>query len=244
VKKDLSFLMAYLRASAYAHDLAAVSAPKPVITISRQMGALGTTIGEKTAEYLTQGAKGSQPWIVVDKDLTRRVMEDHHLSEEICGFLSEEQAESARERVQHLLGMKPAKWTAVEKMAQTMMNLAQIGNVIFIGRAGNIVTENLPQARHIRLVGAPDQRVKRTMEARNLSRGEAESLVRKTDYDRAHFVSNYFRASIEDPRRYHLVINTDRVSVEKAVALIVQLLPAPFSTNGNVERLVAHVTAG
>ena len=125
--------MAYLRASAYSLEShPVVNAPKPVITISRQKGALGTTIASRTAEYLMRMHPDSQPWLVIDKGLARQVMEDHHLSQQICGFLSEEQAESVRERIQKLLAVKLPKWTAVKKMTQTMMHLAELGHIIFV----------------------------------------------------------------------------------------------------------------
>jgi cytidylate kinase len=226
MKTDLRYLRAYLRAQEYSFENPpAVNHVKPIITISRQRGAWGKSTAQKLAEYLTSKTHDNQPWVVIDRSLAQHVMEDHHLSLEICRFLTEEQAASIRDRVEKTLGLSPAKWTAVEQMAHTMMQLAQMGHVIFVGRAANIVTAHLPLACHVRLIGSLEHRVRQVMESMHLSRADAETEVKNADYNRAHFVSSYFHAKIEDPTRYHLIINTDLVSIEKAVLLIGQLVP-------------------
>ncbi|HUB66328.1 MAG TPA: cytidylate kinase-like family protein [Candidatus Methylacidiphilales bacterium] len=226
MKTDLRHLMAYLRAMEYSmEETPAVDAPKPIITISRQRGGLGTIIAHKTADFLTQQSNGKEPWVVVDRSLAQRVMDDHHLSERLSRFFTEGQTASIQDRVEEMLGLQPSRWTVVEKMAQTMMHLAEIGRVIFVGRAANLVTAHLPQAYHVRVIGSLERRVQRVMESEKLSKADAEALVRKSDYDRSHFVSNYFHVKPDDATLYDLTINTDRVSAEKAVLLILQLLP-------------------
>ncbi|HEY0256924.1 MAG TPA: hypothetical protein VGC39_05740, partial [Candidatus Methylacidiphilales bacterium] len=79
MKNDLSHLMAYLRAAEYSHEIdPSVKSPKPIITISRQRGANGTLIAQMVAEHLTQKNREAQPWVVIDRNLTQHVMEDHH----------------------------------------------------------------------------------------------------------------------------------------------------------------------
>jgi len=227
MKTDLCHLIAYLKAQEYsAEGPPALKIPQPIITISRQRGANGKLIAREMADFLTKQSRGNQPWVVVDKSLAQRVMEDHHLTQRISHFLTEEQTESIGDRVEEILGLQPSRWTMVAHMAQTMMRLAEIGRVIFVGRAANIVTAHLPQACHIRIIGSVECRVQRVMESSNLSQEEAQAQVRKADYNRAHFVSSYFRVNVDDPLHYDLTINTDRISVEKAIHLIIQLLPA------------------
>jgi len=51
----------------------------PIVTISRQVGALGEEVAYRVSEILTEARQGTHPWIVVDKDLGERVVADHHL---------------------------------------------------------------------------------------------------------------------------------------------------------------------
>lgn len=242
MKTDLRHLRAYLRAVEYSLDKpVVVDTPQPVITISRQRGAQGKLIAQKTAEFLTRRSRGKQPWIVIDRSLAQRVMEDHHLTQRIGHLLTEEQTVSIQERLEEMLGLRPSRWTVVEKMVQTIMRLAEIGRVIFVGRAANIITAHLPQACHVRIVGSVECRVQRIMEAMSLTHAEAHTLARKVDQDRARFVSSYFHASVEDPAHYDLTINTDRIPIEKAVLLIAQLLPEPDDSEKGVEPMICRM---
>ena len=85
-------------------------------------------------------------------------------------------------------------------MAQTILRLAGIGRVIIVGRAANLVTVHLPQARHVRIIGSMERRVARVMECENLSHADAQPLVQKVDDNRAHFVSSFFHVNIDDSR--------------------------------------------
>lgn len=227
MKTNLRYLMSYLRAMEYSLDkMPAATAVRPVITFSRQKGAMGTLIAGKTAEFLTLEAGGKQPWAVVDKELVDEVIGNSPLCERISRFLSEEKAASVRDRVEEMLGLQPSRGAMVAKLAQVTLDLAEIGHVIFVGRAANVITARLPQAYHVRIVGSLENRVVRVAQANGSTRAEARAFVRKMDADRASFVSNYFQADIDDSTGYDLTINTDRLTVEKAVSLITRLLPS------------------
>jgi cytidylate kinase len=228
MKTDLRHLRAYLHAMEYSFEKKpVVHIPQPVITLSRQRGAQGSLIAHKTAEFLNRKSLDKRPWIVLDRSLAQLVADDHHLSQQISDFLTDEQKASIRDRVEQLVGLQPSRWTVVEKMTQTIMRLAEMGRVIFVGRAANIVTAHLPQVCHVRIVGSMDRRVQRVAESMKLSPKEAHALVCKADADRADFVSRYFHVDVSDPTLYDLTINSDGVSVGKAALLIVQLLPKP-----------------
>ncbi len=82
----------------------------PLVTISRQMGAEGEAIALRASEILTETSPDQHPWIVVDKDIAERVMEDHHLPGLIKRFFTEEQTLSIEEHLEGLLGIStPAR---------------------------------------------------------------------------------------------------------------------------------------
>lgn len=235
MKTDLHHLMTYLRAQEYSMNRAAVEIPpKPVITISRERGSQGSLIARKTADFLTKQSHDSQPWAVIDRNLAEHVMNDHHLSERIGHLFTEERAAFISARVEKMLGFQSPQQTEVEQMTQIIMRLAEMGRVIFVGRAANVITAHLTQACHVRIFGSFERRVQRVMKSDKLSQLDAETLVQEADYHRSHFVSDYFGEKVENPFLYDLIINTDRVSVDKAVLMISQLLPAS----------VLHLAAG
>ncbi|HRT09858.1 MAG TPA: cytidylate kinase-like family protein, partial [Candidatus Paceibacterota bacterium] len=116
----------------------------------------------------------------------------------------------------------PSSWTLVHKTAETILQLAQLGNVIIIGRGANVITSNLDYVFHVRLVGSLEKRIRHVQEMRQVSAKEAAALIEKEDLGRRRFLKKYFNKDIDDPLLYHLTINTDLVSYDNAARLIGQ----------------------
>src|SRR5579864_9468147 len=125
------------------------------ITISRQTGSGGHTIAEKLAEHLAcrDGSTG-HPWSVFDRNLVEKVLEHHNLPVRLARFMPEDRVSEINDIMDELFGLHPSSWLLVRKTSETILHLAELGNVIVIGRAANIVTARLPHAFHVRLVGA------------------------------------------------------------------------------------------
>lgn len=110
--------------------------------------------------------------------------------------------------------------TLVAQTARTILNLAQMGNVILIGRAANLITAKLPQGFHVRLVVSFEKRTMHLAELNGLTFSEATQMRKLLDQGRHAYVRKYYHADCEDPMHYHLVINTDWTSYEQAAELI------------------------
>jgi cytidylate kinase len=199
----------------------------PLVTISRQAGAGGEEIAFRAAEILTDVTLGQDPWIVVDKNLADSVIEDHHLPTRIARFFTDEQTLSIEEHIEGILGISVPGATMIEKMTQTVIRLARIGHVIFVGRAARVITARFPRAVHVRVIGSFDRRAERLAETTPCSWDKAAEEVRKLDEQRRHFISHYFRTDVDDPAHYDLIFNTDRVSIEESARLIAHLVSAP-----------------
>jgi len=200
---------------------------RPVVTLSRQIGALGEEIARRAAEILTERSHGKHPWILVDKDIAERVMEHHHLPERIKSFFTEEQRVSIEEHLHGLLGFSTADTTMIANMTETMIRLARLGHVIFIGRGAHVIMAGFPRAVHVRVVGSLERRAQRVAEQRGLSPHDALAEVRRVDHQRSQFVSTYFHSHLDDATKFDMVFNTDRVSVEEAAELIAHLVQSP-----------------
>jgi cytidylate kinase len=194
---------------------------QPVVTISRQAGAGGFPLAQKLAQYLqAHDPRAACPWTVFDKDLVQRVLEDHKLSDHFARFMPEDKYSHIRDTVEELIGLHPARWTLVEKTSETILHLAQLGNAVIVGRGANVIIGFVPNAFHVRLVGSVPQRIQRCMEYFHFSREEAAEYVKQTDQGRIHYLKRHFNKNIDDPSLYHLVINTDAVAPDEAVAII------------------------
>jgi cytidylate kinase len=119
-----------------------------------------------------------------------------------------------------LFGLHPSTWTVVEQTAETILRLAQLGNVILIGRGAHLITAKLPGVFHVRLVASLPDRVEHAHRFYGLGRPEARELVQREDSGRRRYLKKYFEAEVDDPLLYHLTINTSKVSFDAAAELI------------------------
>jgi len=200
---------------------------RPVITISRQAGSGAHVVaGELVARLQAQAGPGSPPWTIFDRDLVDMVLKDHELPERLAEFMPEDRVSGIGDSVDELFGVRPSASTLVRKTADTILRLAELGNVVLIGRGANIVTRKLDYAFHVRLVGSVRRRVRYLEGYLDLSPQAAAEYVRKEDLGRKRYVKKYYAEDIDDPLLYHLVINTDRVSYMEAARMIAEAVSA------------------
>jgi hypothetical protein len=190
---------------------------RPVVTISRQAGAGSHVVAE---ELISRLGTAEDPWTVVDRDLVATVLEDHHLPATLARFMPEDRVSETSDTLDQLFGLRPSSWTLVRKTSETILRLAEIGNVVLIGRGANIITRNLEHAFHVRLIGSLPVRVQHIMAYKHLGEDEAAEYVRTEDLKRQRYVRKYFEEDIESPLNYHVVLNTDRVTHAGAADLI------------------------
>lgn len=199
--------------------------PKRAVTISRQAGCGARAIGEKLAELLQAKAPHDHvPWTVFDRNLVERVLEDHNLPSRLARFMPEDRISAISDTMDDLFGLHPPSWILVRQTAETILHLAELGSVILIGRAANIITSNLSHMLHIRLVGSLEKRLAHIQEFDHLDEKAAREFVTKEDAGRKRYLRKYFHVNIEDPLHYHLVINTDLVPHERAARLICDVM--------------------
>jgi cytidylate kinase len=207
--------------------------PRRAITISRQSGSGGHSVAEKLVTILrARDPEPSCPWTVFDRELVKKVLEDHHLPGRLEKFMPEDKSSDISDTMDELFGLHPPSWTLVHKTADTILHLAELGKVIVIGRGANVITGKLNYVFHVRLVGSLERRVKYMERLNGISHHEALELVCSEDLGRKRYLKKYFNKNIDDPLLYHLVINTDIVSFDEAANLIAQAVTAPLPEAG------------
>ncbi len=109
----------------------------------------------------------------------------------------------------------------VRMVGMVVRGLAQEGNVLILGRGGQILLKNHPDALHIQIVAPFAYRVQEVMDLHGLTMRNAQNRVRASDRARFDYLRRYHDADWLDPSLYHLVINTGRISIATAVDLII-----------------------
>ncbi|MDR3611269.1 MAG: cytidylate kinase-like family protein [Ignavibacteriaceae bacterium] len=193
----------------------------PCITISREIGAGADIISERVCEILQKQTKDKYvKWAIFDKNLIEKVINDNNLPDKLTEYLEEDKITEINSMVSELLGIHPPVWLLVHKTAQTILQLATMGNVIIIGRGGNIVTAQMKNVLHIRLVAPLEQRINRIQDIFNLSRKEAKERIKKDDDIKRHYLQHHYHKDIEDKYLYHIIINTYLLPYEEAAEMI------------------------
>jgi cytidylate kinase len=215
--------------------------PGPVITISRETGAGGFSIAEMVAEELRGARKDwSSRWTVFDRNLIERVLSDHELPERLREFMPEDARLNPKHLVEEFLGLHPSLWTLAEHVTETVLRLAQAGNVILVGHGSAIITAGMRNVLHVRLVAPFEERVQNAGKSHALTHEEAATLVRKTDRARKRYVRRYFNADIDDPLHFHLIVNTGKIPFPAAAKLIAGALLAHAGNRETGARIGGH----
>jgi len=193
---------------------------KPAVTISRQEGAGGLTVASNLANYLETHTASHEVWTVFSQHLVAKVLEDHNYHKGIGDFMKEGHKGSLTDAFEEFLGLHPNTYTLVEQTNATILRLAQIGNVILVGRGANIVTSELQNVFHVHLVGTLEKRIERAQKVFNLDQKEAAKYIKQKDKSRRRYVKDNFDKDMDDPLLYHIVINTDLVQYDEAARMI------------------------
>jgi cytidylate kinase len=218
--RTLAFVAAHLGASPKGPPKAREKR-RPVVTVSRQTGAGGKTFGEALCEYLEKTQpKGRGPWALVDKELVDKILEDDALPDRLASWSPEDHLSGVSFVIEELLGLHRATWRPIQETTETILRLAEMGNVILVGRGANVILAHRPQAFHVRLVASLESRVENVMELRGTQRKAALAWIAAEDKARTRFLKRYFQVDANDPLLYNLVINVDRTPIDEAARIV------------------------
>jgi len=197
------------------------SALKRAVTISRQAGSGAKDIALKLANYLqnTPG-KSSTPWMIFDRELVEEVLKEHHLPSSLAFLRPEDRVPRMEEMIEEVFGAFPPASHFVRQTAETILRMANHGNVIIIGRGANVVTSSIDHVLHVRLVGSLEKRIERIKTYEECDQKAALRFIHNADLGRRRYLRTYFHKDIEDPLLYHLTINTDLMTSQQAAKII------------------------
>ena len=210
-------------------DRAAAGVPQhqPFVTISRQAGAGAETVAQLLAAKLNaKCGKDEQPWIVFDKNLIGKVLEDQNLPQEIARHVHEDKDTTLQALVGELLGIHPSMWTIFHHTSDTILKLARIGRAIVVGRGGNIITAKLKGGAQIRLVAPESVRLAHLKTDLKLDDKAAQKYLHDEDAGRRRYVKTNFDRDIEDPLLYDAVLNTATLGFERTADVIASMVAA------------------
>jgi cytidylate kinase len=211
----------------------------PVITIGRQFGAGGTTVGEMLARALKADLLESR---IIDEVAQRLQLPKEEVEAE------DEQPGSLLHRLLMALGSASGEpmvqpeataWNppnvdpvfdtrrAVLEITQHVIKeAARGGNVIIVGRGGAYILRDFEGALHVFLRAAEAVRVKAVMARLKLSEDEARRRLKQTDENWTAYIKQVYGHERNLASHYDLVLDTGRLGYKATVAAILAALRA------------------
>jgi CMP/dCMP kinase len=177
------------------------------ITISRQMGSLGCQIAFNVAEAL--GFR--LVWREIINEAARRTG-------------TPEVALAAIDEL-GLLGICPSPKACSayhQAVKEIMHEFAEQGDIVILGRAGQVILGNRTDIMHIRLIAPISIRIARIADRLGITESRARAQVEASDRYRSDYLRRFYHTDWDKPDLYHLVINTGSLEIDQAVELICQ----------------------
>jgi cytidylate kinase len=196
--------------------------PKPFITIEREYGCMGYDLGKKIVELLNTRLPDELPWAAYDKQVLDRVMEDMGLSESLAKTLTDD----ARQQMTNVLNTSfskfPPQVTVYKKLAETIRMLAVNGNVVIVGRAGNVITREMKGGYNIRIIAPMDYKIKNVMAIKQVDKKEAEKLVIDNTTRRVNYIKEFVDFDIIEAHNYHLILNAAKFTIDEMASIVIE----------------------
>ena len=206
---------------------------KFVITINRELGSGGRTVGRLLAEKL------GVPFY--DKAVIKTLQEKYHISPE---------------EIERLKGRKHSWWADVERILKIdtgmsidyylpkkddapdllttdemfktetliLQDLAVEKSCVVAGRSGFHVFRYHPNHLSILIQASMEYRIERVMRKQNKTADEARKTIEQVDKMRENYVKKYTGTSRYDTRNYQLVITVDGKTEEEIVDTIMKFI--------------------
>ena len=200
-----------------------------VITISRQFGAGGKTLGEMVCEKLG--------YTLYDKELIQMIAEKAKVSENGVEFIEKESrgkfgifiSGMVPKVIADLKGRKKPEDTIEEEVYIDVLNdiftkIAEEGNAVIIGRGGQYVLQKNKDVFHVLATARKEDRAKFLVKKYKLSLKDAIKAVELDDKKRLNLYRKYGRDDYDKPLAYHLVLNTSKIDLDSACELICELV--------------------
>ena len=201
---------------------------KFVITINREVGTGGRTIGRKLAEKLCVK--------YCDKAIVDGLTHKFGLN---------------IQRIEEIKAQKKSWWNDINNYYNTLVNSAsqpmeaevKIDNAsmfetekhilqeiatqtscVIAGRTGFMIFREWPNHLNIFIQASMEHRVQRIMRRQNVDENEARDIIARLDKSRETYIKKYEDTSRYDTRNYQLVISMDDLSEDGAVDVIMSYI--------------------
>jgi len=199
-----------------------------VLTISRQFGAGGRTLGKMIASKLG--------YTFADKEIIQEIAREANVSPQWVESF-EKEAGSKLSRV--ISSMVSQKWIDrilkdergyldeqiyLDYLVLIIAKMADENDVVILGRGSQYILNDHPDAHHILLMDEFENRVKFMVKNYNLSKKKATQVVNNEDKRRISLYRKLGKKDFDNPSLYHMILNMNRIDLNQAKDLVCRMI--------------------
>jgi cytidylate kinase len=196
----------------------------PFVTISREYGCWGFSLGLLLMEILNDEADAEHSWQIYHKEILARLATETNVAPE---SLERERRSRPRPLLDFFRSFSrdrgPSGYEIRNRITTLIRRLATKGHAIVIGQGGAGATYDLPNGLSVRLEAPLEWRVKEVAFREGLTETEARLRIRARERERAYLERVY---SMRFPRKpaFHLVYDCSVFSLAKIAQHVVHAM--------------------
>lgn len=195
---------------------------KVIITIARQYGSGGKTIGETLARDLGINC--------YDRELMRLASDESGIAEGLFGKADEKLKNSPLIRITknvykgQLIPPESDEFTSNDNLfnyqAKVIRQLAEAESCVIIGRCADYVLKGNPNLVSVFVHASPEYCCRQSIERGAYTGKDVEKFIQKTDKYRGDYYHYYTGQVWNDARNYDLCLDSERLGFEGCVEAI------------------------
>jgi cytidylate kinase len=180
-----------------------------IITISRQVAALGDEIATALAKELG--------YTFIDrKMIERRLLE--------LGFPEDKLKKYDEKKPGFFASLAKDRDEYLDYLQTAVLESALTNNCILIGRGAFAILEDIPNRIAVRFVAKDSDRISRLMREFDWDEKQAQARIDESDANRFGFHKSFFNLVHDDPAFFHMVLNTGLVDIITGVNVLAGLV--------------------
>ena len=199
-----------------------------VITISRQFGAGGKTLGKMVADKLG--------YDFADSNIIQMVAEAANVSPQFVESVEQEAGSKLAKVLSSMVSKSLVdrvlknergyidEQLYIDYLVVIIAQIAEEGNAVILGRGSQYILHDHPDAYHVLLINDFEERVKFMVENYDLPYSKAARVVTNEDKRRMSLYRKIGKSDYDKAELYHLVLNMNRMDVDKALEMVCTLV--------------------
>lgn len=180
-----------------------------IIAISRQVAALGDEIAAEVSEKLGYTFINRQ-------ELEKRIVK--------LGFPAEKLKKYDEKQPGFFASLVKDRDEYLHYLQTAVLETAEEGNCILIGRGAFVILESLPNLISLRFVAKDDVRMGRLQAEFNWTEKQAMQRINESDRNRRGFHKSFFNVEIDDASHFMMVLNTGIFNEKSSADAIAQIV--------------------